>query len=102
MNFKKSLTVAAAIIGGAIALTLPAAPATATSAAMSPCTIDTPWFKDGWLPKVDVQNICMGSIKVRVIWDYAHDSDCVWMSIGEKRTFAPTVTFGRFNRTETC
>ncbi|MFG2988413.1 hypothetical protein ACGFZK_03745 [Streptomyces sp. NPDC048257] len=87
---------ALALATGGVAIT--ATPA----AAGTPCTVETTGWKDGGRQYVDVNNRCIGPVNVRVIWDWAHDSSCKTIASGTTLRFDPSVSFGRFNRTESC
>ncbi|MCX5014994.1 hypothetical protein OG765_29075 [Streptomyces sp. NBC_00555] len=99
MKSKKlgTLLVGMAIAMGGVAVT--ATPA----AASTPCTVERhgeTWLGHDW---VDVTNGCYSDVRVKVIWNYAHDSSCKTIpAYGGTVRFSPSVSFGTFNRTESC
>ncbi|MFD7258887.1 hypothetical protein [Streptomyces sp. NPDC059874] len=91
--------VAALTLGmGGVALT--AAPA----AASTPCTVLTAsgYYPNGGVSWVEVNNRCSGPIRVRVLWDWGHDSSCTTLQFGETRRFGADNSFASYDDVVYC
>lgn len=103
MSLRRKLAVvgtAAAVMGGSLALSAPAAHAAAAGTA--PACIDR--YVTGTPEGFDVllTNNCGRTMRVKVIVNNGGDSPCYTMANGSTRLFIYEGVFGTYDRTVTC
>jgi len=85
---------------GLAASVTPLVPAESASAAPAPSCIDVTTESSGW-PSATITNGCSGTQRVKVVWAYGPDSECVVLGAGRGHTDETGVA-GKFDGLEAC